>query len=288
MSIPTQPFGATGHQSTRIIFGAAALGSVSQQKADAVLELILQHGINHIDTAASYGDSELRIGPWMAEHRGRFFLATKTGERGYEGARDSIRNSLKRLQVEQLDLIQLHNLVDPAEWETAFGPDGALKAAIEAREEGLVRFIGVTGHGTTVAAMHRRSLERFPFDSVLLPLNYPMVQNRQYAADFEALLALAAERGIAVQTIKGITRRPWGDKPRTHRSWYEPLDDQADIDRAVAWVLARPRVFLNTSSDIDILARTLDAAERVGATPVPTDEEMTRMVAQREMAPLFV
>lgn len=288
MTIPTQPFGATGHQSTRIIFGAAALGSVSQQKADAVLDTILEYGINHIDTAASYGESELRVGPWMAEHRDRFFLATKTGERDYEGARDSIRNSLKRLQVEQLDLIQLHNLVDQAEWETTFGADGALKAAVEARDAGLVRFIGVTGHGTTVAAMHRRSLERFPFDSVLLPLNYPMLQNPQYAADFEALLALAVQRGIAVQTIKGITRGPWGEKPRNHRSWYEPLDDQADIDRAVAWVLARPRIFLNTTSDIDLLARTLDAAERNDPSVVPSDTEMARMAEQREMAPLFV
>src|SRR5262245_23665583 len=206
--IPTRPFGNTGHQSTRTIFGAAALGRVSQETADEVLALILRHGLNHIDTAASYGDSELRIGPWMAEHRDRSFLATKTGERGYEGARDSIRRSLERLQVEQIDLIQLHNLVDPDEWETAHGPEGALKAAVEARDAGLVRFIGVTGHGTTVAAMHRRSLERFPFDSVLFPLNFPMLQNPQYAADVDALLAIARERGIAVQTIKGITRGP--------------------------------------------------------------------------------
>lgn len=286
--IPRQAFGSTGHTSTRVIFGAAALGSVGQEKADAVLALVLRHGLNHIDTAASYGDSELRIGPWMAEHRGRFFLATKTGDRDYAGARDSIRRSLERLRVEQLDLIQLHNLVDEAEWATAMGRDGALRAAIEAREAGLVRFIGVTGHGTTVAAMHRRSLDRFPFDSVLLPLNYPMLANRAYAADFTALLAECAARGVAVQTIKGITRGPWGEKQRTHRSWYEPLDRQEEIDRAVAWVLGHEQVFLNTTSDIDLLARTLDAAGRFDPGEVPSDPEMARMVEEREMTPLFV
>jgi aryl-alcohol dehydrogenase-like predicted oxidoreductase len=271
-----------------VIFGAAALARVSQETADEVLPLLLRHGINHIDTAASYGDSELRVGPWMAAHRDRFFLATKTGERGYAGARDSIRRSLERLGVAQLDLIQLHNLVDPAEWETAFSPDGALRAAVEAREQGLVRFIGVTGHGTTVAAMHQRSLARFPFDSVLFPLNYPMLQNPRYAADVRALLALCAERGVAVQTIKGITRGPWGEKPRTHASWYEPLERQADIDRAVAWVLAHPGVFLNSTSDIGLRARTLDAADRLESLRAPSDAEMAELVAAREMTPLFV
>ncbi len=162
--IPKQPFGATGHDSTRIIFGAAAVFAVDQDAADRILEELLEAGINHIDVAASYGHAELRVGPWMREHRGDFFLATKTGERSYEGARDQIRASLERLQVDQIDLIQLHNLTDEEGWEQAFRDDGALRACVEAREEGLVRFIGVTGHGTRVASMHLRSLERFPFD----------------------------------------------------------------------------------------------------------------------------
>ena len=175
--IPTESFGRTGHQSTRAIFGAAALSAVTQAEADRTMELLLRFGVNHIDTAASYGDSELRLGPWMERHRADFFLATKTGERDYQAAYDQIRRSLERLRVDQVDLIQLHNLVDPTEWETALGPGGALEAAIQAREEGLVRFIGVTGHGVTVAAMHTRALERFDFDSVLLPYSYPMMQN---------------------------------------------------------------------------------------------------------------
>ena len=283
--IPKEAFGRTGHASTRTIFGAAALSSVSQEEAKQTLELLLDYGVNHIDTAASYGDAELNIGPWMQKHRDSFFLATKTGERTRQNALADIRRSLERLRVDRLDLIQLHNLVDPDEWEVAMGPGGALQAAIEAREAGLVRFIGVTGHGVAVAAMHRRSLERFDFDSVLLPYSYTMMQNPRYADDFEELLVLCKERKVAVQTIKAITRGPWGDKRKTRATWYEPLEAQADIDVAVKWVLSRPGVFLNTVGDIHLLPRVLDAASRY-RTPV-SDEEMRSVVERRQMNPLF-
>jgi aryl-alcohol dehydrogenase-like predicted oxidoreductase len=279
------PFGRTGHSSTRTIFGAAALGQVSQADADRTLELLLKHGVNHIDTAASYGDSEQRIGPWMAEHRKTFFLATKTGERSYQAARDEIRRSLDRLKVESFDLIQLHNLVDPAEWEQAMGPGGALEAAVEAREQGLVRFIGVTGHGVTVARQHRRALEQFAFDSVLLPYSYILMQNPDYAADVEALFSLCAERGVAVQTIKSITQAPWGDRERSRATWYAPLEDQASIDLAAHWVLGNPQVFLNTVGDINVLPKVFDAAERFAGRP--SDEQLQTLVAEAEMAPLF-
>jgi aryl-alcohol dehydrogenase-like predicted oxidoreductase len=284
--IATQPFGRTGHQSTRTIFGAAALSRVSQPEADRALEVLLEYGVNHIDTAASYGDSELRIGPWMAEHRQRFFLATKTGERTYPAARDQIQRSLERLRVDQVDLIQLHNLAQPDEWEVALGPGGALEAAVEAREQGLVRFIGVTGHGLGIAATHARSLSRFPFDSVLLPYSYMLMQNAAYAADVEALLTVCQERGVAVQTIKAITRAPWIKRPATAPTWYEPLRDQADIDLAVHWVLGQPGVFLNTAGDLSLLPRILDAAGRYQAPPPTT--ALAALVAEREMAPLFV
>lgn len=284
--IATAPFGTTGHESTRTIFGAAAFSRVDQNDADRTMERVIERGINHIDTAASYGDSELRLGPWMERHRDRFFLATKTGDRTADAARASIERSLERLRVQQIDLIQLHNLVDPTDWETALGPGGALEAAVAARERGLVRFIGVTGHGVTVAAMHRRSLERFPFDTVLLPYNYVMMQNPQYAADFEALAVICAERNVAMQTIKGITLGPWNEKERTHRTWYEPLREQADIDRAVHWVFGRPGVFLNTAGDITLLPKVLDAAARY--TTRPDDAAMRDLVARREMTPLFV
>ena len=278
-------FGRTGHTSSRIIFGAAALGNVSQADADRTLELISDAGVNHIDTAASYGESELRLGPWLEVHRDEVFLATKTGEREAGPAYDQIRASLERLRVDQIDLIQLHNLVDENEWETALGPGGALEAAIRAKEEGLVRFIGVTGHGVTVARQHRRSLERYDFDTVLLPFSYMMMQNPAYAADLEALASLCADRNVAMQTIKAITRAPWGDQTRTANTWYDPLRDQADIDLAVHWVLGRPGVFLNTVGDITILPRVLDAASRFESRPSVV--AMDQLLAQREMAPLF-
>lgn len=284
--IQTAPFGRTGHQSTRTIFGAAALGTVTQDEADRTMEVVLQHGVNHIDTAASYGDSELRLGPWMSQIRDDVFLATKTGERTYQAAYDQIQRSLERLQTDHVDLIQLHFLVDPDEWEIAMGPGGAMEAVVRARDEGLARFIGVTGHGTTVAAMHLRALERFDFDSVLLPYSYPLMHNPQYAADFEALMARCAERDVAVQTIKAITRAPWGEKQHTAATWYEPLRDQESIDLAVHWVLGRPGVFLNTVGDIHILPLALDAAERFQERP--SEEAMAAMADAQALEPLFV
>jgi aryl-alcohol dehydrogenase-like predicted oxidoreductase len=283
--LDTLPFGRTGHRSTRILFGAAALGGMRQERADAVLELLLEHGVNHIDTAAAYGESELRIGPWMARHRGDFFLATKTGERGYAGARESIHRSLERLQTDRLDLIQLHNLVAEDDWRTALGPGGALEAAVEARDAGLVRFIGVTGHGSSVAAMHLRSLDRFPFDSVLLPYNYTMMAQPAYAADFEKLYALCRARSVAIQTIKSIARRRWTDEPGRRFSWYEPLRDRDALRRGVHWVLARPYVFLNSSSDATLLPAVLEAAREAASRP--TDAEMAADVERLGMAPLF-
>jgi len=283
--IATAPFGGTGHESTRTLFGAAALGSLTQAEADPTLELLLEHGINHIDVAASYGDAELRLAPWLAQHRDRFFLATKTGQRDRAGAREEIRRSLDRLGVDRVDLLQLHNLVDVIEWETALREGGALEAAVEARDEGLIRFIGVTGHGLTVAKMHRRSLERFPFDSVLLPYSYVQMRDERYASDFEALAAVCAERGVAVQTIKSITLAPWDGREQTAATWYEPLREQADIDLAVHWVLGRPGVFLNTVGDVALLPKVLDAASRYESRP--SDETMDELAARRNLIPLF-
>jgi aryl-alcohol dehydrogenase-like predicted oxidoreductase len=283
--IATAPFGSTGHESTRTIFGAAALGSLTQAEADPTLELLLEHGINHIDTAASYGDSELRLAPWLAQHRDRFFLATKTGQRDRAGAREEIHRSLERLGVDQVDLLQLHNLVDVIEWETALREGGALEAAIEARDQGLVRFIGVTGHGLTVANMHRRSLERFPFDSVLLPYSYVQMRDDHYASEFETLAAMCAERGVAMQTIKAITLAPWDGREQTAATWYEPLRKQDDIDLAVHWVLGRPGVFLNTVGDVALLPKVLDAASRHASRP--SDETMDELAARRNLVPLF-
>ena len=280
------PFGATGHESSRVVFGAAALARVPKADADRTLDLLLEHGINHIDVAASYGDAELRVAPWLKQHPGTFFLATKTDQRTYRTARDQIHRSLDRLGVDRVDSIQLHNLVDVIEWEQALGAGGALEAAVEAREEGLVRFIGVTGHGLSVPEMHRLSLERFPFDSVLAPYNYVQMQDPRYADRFEALAAVCRERDVALQTIKSLARRRWDGRSATAATWYEPLRDQADIDLAVHWVLGRPGVFLLTTGDVEILPLLLDAAERFERRP--PDEELAALAARNEATPLFV
>ena len=281
------PFGRTGHMSTRTIFGAAALGSMRQEKADEVLDLLLEFGVNHIDTAAGYGDSELRIAPWMAAHRDRFFLATKTGARDAKGARESLARSLDRLGVEQVDLIQLHNLVEEEEQKVAFGPDGALEALVAARDAGLVRFIGVTGHGTFAPRRHVESLRQFPFDSVLAPCNFTMFAQAEYRHDFEKLYATCRERGVAFQTIKSIARRRWSpddDEPR--HSWYRPIRDLGALQRAVRFVLSRPGVFLNTSSDTTLLRATLEAAATAGAAP--TEAELRDDGRALGTEPLFV
>ena len=284
--IDRQPFGRTGHTSSRVIFGAAALGGMSQDRADQTLELIRDRGLNHIDTAASYGESELRLQPFLADHRADFFLATKTGERTGDGARRELELSLQRLGVDHVDLIQLHNLVEPDEFETAHGPGGAVEALVQARSEGLVHFIGVTGHGTRIADMHLASLDRFDFDSVLLPYNYLMMQNERYATSFEALAARCAATNTAMQTIKSVARRRWAaDNADPHYSWYQPLPIGGALTRGVAFVLNRPGLFLNTTSDGRILPAVLDAAS--SSAPMPTNDQLAADVADLEMSALF-
>jgi aryl-alcohol dehydrogenase-like predicted oxidoreductase len=273
--------------SSAVIFGAAALGRVDQATADRVLDLLLEHDVNHIDTAPSYGDAELRIGPWMARHRDDFFLATKTRERDYAGAKADIHRSLERLRTDHVDLLQLHALIHPDEWERAFAADGALAAVRDAQEHGLVRFIGVTGHGWNVAAMHRRALERFDFDSILLPWNWHCAHHETYAADFEAAVALCEERRVAVQTIKSLARGPWAaGARRDHTTWYQPLADPADIRLAVRWVLARPGIFLNSVGDVGLLPHVLRAAAELGAD-LPDDAAMAQLRERAGLASIF-
>jgi aryl-alcohol dehydrogenase-like predicted oxidoreductase len=283
------PFGNTGHLSTRLIFGAASLWAMKQERADRILETLLKYGINHIDVAPLYGDAELRVGVWMKKHRKIFFLATKISERTLSGAHHSIMRSLERLQTDQIDLIQFHNLTDEKDWQTALGSDGALEAAIAARNRGLVRFIGVTGHGTQAPKMHLRSLERFNFDSVLLPYNYMMMQNHEYAADFERLIKYCADKKIAVQTIKSIARRRWqkGDTQK-HFSWYEPIKDPDVLKLVVNWVLSRPNIFLNTSSDATLLPLILEAASKFDTAAPDLEKSLKSAATQLEMEPIFI
>lgn len=289
MAIAKQLFGRSGHMSTRTLFGAAALSHVTQQEADRTLEVLLQYGVNHIDVAASYGDAELRIAPWLKQYRSQFFVATKTDGRTAQAAKEDLHRSLERMGIDYVDLWQLHNLVDPIEWDIALSPGGAIDAAIEAKQQGLVRAIGVTGHGLEIVATHRRSLERYDFDSVLLPYNFLTMQSPYYAENFNALFATCQQRNAAVQTIKSIAYRPWWGRPHTHETWYQPLDNQQDIDLAVHWVLKQPGIFLDTVGDIALLPMVLDAASRFrpGQTE-PSDAQMQELVNRLGMMPLFV
>jgi len=284
--IGKQAFGRTGHESSRVIYGAAGLGRADAEDVDRTLEVLLKYGINHIDVAASYagGESEKRVGVWMREHRGKFFLATKTGKRTYDEAKADFQGSLERLQVDSVDLIQMHNLTDPDEWQTAMGPGGALEALLEAQEKGQTRFVGVTGHGFTAPTMHLQSLARFDTTSVLLPYNFPLYSVPQYAQDFERLVKACQAKNVAVQCIKSVARRPWPGE-RTRTTWYEPLEAQADIDRAVAWVLGDPRVFLITASDVRLLPRILQAASQAASRP--SDAEMQALVEAQAMELIF-
>ena len=284
--IPRQPFGATGHVSSRVIFGAAALGGMSQTRADATMAQFLERGLNHIDTAASYGESELRLHSFLQSHRSDVFLATKTGARDGDGARRELERSLERMGVASIDMIQLHNLVEPDELDAAHGPGGAVEALADARDEGLVRFIGVTGHGTRIADMHLRSLDRFPFDAVLLPYNHLMMGNPDYRSSFERLAELCAARGVAVQTIKSVARRRWTDDDSDARySWYRPLPVGPALERGVRYVLGRPLLFLNSSSDARLLGPILDAAS--GPLDLPSEAELDADVAEYGMRTLF-
>ena len=284
--LPTKPFGHTGHESTRVIFGAAALGSMSQDSADATLAVLESYAVNHIDTARGYGDSELRLAPWLATNRENVFLATKTGERTGPGARTELEESLSRLGVDDVDLIQLHNLVEPDEWEVAFAADGAVEALAKAREEGLCKFIGVTGHGLRIPTMHLRSLRAFDFDSVLFPYNFVLLERPDYRADIEALVELCAERDVAMQTIKSIARGRWSGSREGKFSWYEPLTDPDAIGRAVRYVLSNEQFFLNTSSDASLLP-TILAAVAAGNLESPTADQLRADIDNFGITSLF-
>jgi aryl-alcohol dehydrogenase-like predicted oxidoreductase len=285
MMIDKIPFGKTGHNSSRTIFGSVSLSEVSQQEADRILDLLFEFGVNHIDTAPTYGEAELRLGPWMKRYRDQFFLATKTDEQTYLDAKEQFYRSLERLQVESVDLIQFHNLIDVVDRETIFGPGGALEFMIEAKTQGLTRYIGITGHGLDTPRFHLQTLERFEFDSVLLPCNYLLMQNPNYAAGFQKLLSYCHRHQIAVQTIKAIARGYWGNNKRSHRTWYEPLTDEEAIAANVDWVLGIPGIFLNTVGELQELPKVLKAASNYKQRP--SEKHMSFVVEKMKMQTLF-
>lgn len=282
-------FGNTDHISTRILFGAAAFYSITDQDiADRTMEVVERAGINHIDTAASYGEAEKRLGPWLKHNRNKVFLATKTEKRTYKEAREGFLRSLEKLCVDSVDLLQMHFLVDPGEWETAMSEDGALQALREFKEQGLTRYLGVTGHGITTPAMHLKSLDRFAFDTVMLPYNYRMMENPSYRENCLKLFALCRTKQIAVQVIKTLAKGPWQieESQREYSTWYEPLSRQDEIETAVHWALADPQIFLNTPADINLLPKVIKAAESFRSDT--TQEQLNGRAEKMSTTPLFV
>lgn len=268
----TRRLGRIGHQSSVVVYGAAALGAVSQDEADASIEEALAGGINHIDTAASYGQAELRLGPWMPEIRSRVFLATKTGERDGADAYRQIVASLERLQTDHLDLLQLHAVGTIDELDVVTAAGGALDAAVRARDEGLVGAIGITGHGHRAPATHVEALRRFPFETVLSPLNWVLTQHAGYLAAYEQLVAEVRRQDAALLVIKTVARRNWVGA-RDHATWYEPFSDPAQIRAAVSWALAHDEIAaLATPGDVRLLRHVLaaeaDRMDLAGATAV--------------------
>ncbi len=284
--LQTRPFGRTGHLSTVAIFGGAAFWEISQKEADRVMELVIASGVNHIDVAPSYGQAEQRIGPWMRRERGRFFLGCKTMERTRKGAWAELRKSLKRLQSESFDLYQLHAVTSLEELDEATRPGGALEALVEARQAGLIRHIGITGHGVNAPAIFLEALLRFDFDSVLFPLNFVQAGNAAYYRDSEKLIRQCRLKDVGLMIIKSITRGPWGGKEKTHTTWYEPFTQMDQIQSAVNFVLSHAVTGICTAGDIQLLPLVLKACENFVLLSVQERNQVIEV--GRSYQPLFV
>jgi len=284
----TRRLGRLGHQSSVLIYGAAALGDVTQDVADRSVQEALDAGINHFDVAASYGEAELRLGPWIGEIRSKhpdFFLATKTGDRDAEGAWASINRSLERLRTDHVDLLQLHSVGDLAELDRATGPGGALEAALRAQDEGLVGAVGITGHGNDAPATHLEALRRHPFATVLTPINVVLSRDPAYRAAYDALVDEVTRQDAGLMVIKTVARRNWPGEEKRYTTWYEPLDDQRTITAAISWALALPTVTgLATPGDVNLLGMVVEA-ER---SRVSSDEAADALAAEPAYSSPFI
>jgi aryl-alcohol dehydrogenase-like predicted oxidoreductase len=281
----TRRFGRTGHMSTVAIFGAAALSGSSQEEADRAMEQIIEAGVNHIDVARSYGEAELRIGPWMPRERGRFFLGSKTTERTREGAWKELQETLQRLQTETLDLYQCHAVTTMEELDKLTMKGGALETLVKARDEGMTKYLGITGHGVDAPKIYLEALRRFDFDSVLFPLNFVQMGNPEYRKYAEALIAECKAKDVGTMVIKAVTKAPWGDRPHTATTWYEPFDQMEDIQPAVNFSLSYEVTGLCTAGDTRVLPMFLQACENY--TRLNPDEIEEKIKSGRQYEPLF-
>ncbi len=278
-------FGRTGHMSTVAIFGAAAFYEVTQAVADAAMEQVIAAGVNHIDVAPSYGLAEERLGPWLARERERFFLGCKTQERTRETAEAELHRSLDRLQVDRFDLYQLHAVTNMDELNQVTGPGGALAAIRDAREKGLTRFIGITGHGVEVPVVFLEALRRFDFDSMLFALNFVQYADPAFRRNAEELLRQCRERDVGVMIIKAVAQRPWGEQEKLYNTWYRPFDQPDQIEAAVRFALSQDVTGLCTAAEVSILPLFLEACERF--TPMPTADQEALIATAGQYEPLF-
>jgi aryl-alcohol dehydrogenase-like predicted oxidoreductase len=281
----TRRFGRTGHYSSIAIFGAFAVSQATQAEADGIMEKVITAGVNHIDVAPSYGHAELRLGPWMARERERFFLGCKTMERTKEGAAAEMQRSLERLQVDFFDLYQLHVITSIEELDQVTGPNGALEALIAARDAGLTRYIGITGHGVDVPGVFLEALSRFDFDSILFPVNFIQYADPAYRRSAEELLKVCRQKDIGTMAIKSIAKRPWGDLPQTHITWYQPFVELEHIQAGVNFALTQDITGICTSGDPEVLPMVLRACENF--TPLTKSEQENLISQAHQYEPLF-
>jgi aryl-alcohol dehydrogenase-like predicted oxidoreductase len=285
MIMQQRKFGRTGHMSTIVIFGGFAVGTIPQEEADAVMEQLLEHGVNHIDVAPSYGDAELRLGPWLEKYRDRFFLGCKTQLRDRQEARDELHRSLGRLRVDRLDLYQLHAVTTMEGLDQCFAPGGSMETLVEAREQGLTRYLGITSHGLQAPAVQIEALNRFDFDSLLFTLNFKLWANEQYRRDVTQLLQITAGRDLGTMVIKTWERGPWGDQEHRYHTWYEPFDDPEMVAKAMRFNLSFPVTGVISAGDARLLPMILDAAERY--TPMFEEEQADLLATAEQYEPLF-
>lgn len=281
----TRRLGRTGHQSSLVLMGTAGLGKVGQEEADAAMDFMLANGVNHIDIAPSYGEAELRVGPWMPRIRNKVFLGSKTAKRTKQEAWDEMQNTLKRLQVKSVDLYQFHGVTTFADLEAIFAPGGALEAFVEAKKQGLTKFLGMTGHGLDAPRIQIEALKRLDLDTVMFPLNFVLWTNPVYRADVEELLGICAKRDVGVQCIKSLCKAPWGERERRWRPWYEPFDDLSMIKAATRWVLSQPITGIPCAGDNRLWPAIVDAAERF--TPMSKKEQEDLLATAGNYTPLW-
>jgi aryl-alcohol dehydrogenase-like predicted oxidoreductase len=281
----TRRFGRTGHMSTVAIFGAVALGRLSQDQSDVVIQQVIDAGVNHIDVAPSYGEAELRLGPWMPTIRDDFFLGCKTTERSRDGAAVEMRQSLQRLQVDQFDLYQIHAVTSMEELDQVFAPGGAMEALIEARDEGLTKYLGITGHGFEAPVVFQEALRRFDFDSILFPVNFVQYAIPAYRQEAQKLIQIANEQDVGIMAIKYITRAPWGDRPHDYHMWYEPFTEMDMIQKAVNFTLSQGVTGICTAGDYRVVPKSLEAAKNFKR--LSQEEQVELLQEARQYEPLF-